>query len=350
MVAIEPGSRQVVALIGGSDFIRSPLIRAVQSRRQPGSAFKPIVYAAALESQAITPASIRVDSPEVYRLSGGRSWKPNNYNRLFSGPVSIRTALARSINTVAVKVVSEIGVGSVIKMAQRLGIQSDLSHNLTLALGSSEVTPLELTNAYATFASGGVYAEPVFITRVIKSNGEPMELPDTPEAQQVIEPAYAYLVTSLMRSVVEEGTGRKALELQRPVVGKTGTANQQRDGWFVGYSSDLVCGVWVGFDDHSRLGSGWAGGSGTALPIWVEFMKVALAEQPISEFKAPADVVHVRVDPENGLLARPNMPGSRFEVFVQGTEPRSYSTRMATESDAGVRTTEVERLPDGLFQ
>lgn len=355
LVAIDPHSRHVLAMIGGSDFSSTSLIRAVQSRRQPGSAFKPIVYAAAIESGALTPATIMMDTPEVYRSSlRGRAWKPRNYERVFVGPVSLRYALAHSINTIAVKVASDQGPGKIMAMARKLGIESPLNRNLSIALGSSEVTPLELTNAYASFAAGGTSTPPVFVTRITGLDGKEIELPAV-ESQQAVSPATAFVMTSLLRSVVEDGTGKKALRLGRPVGGKTGTANQQRDGWFVGFSPGLACGVWVGFDDHSRMGSGWAAGSGTALPIWVDFMEQALAKTDRRPFKAPADVVFARVDPENGLLSPPRMPGSRFEVFVEGSEPRAWSSRQAegeTLTGPGelLLAPELGKMPEGMFK
>jgi penicillin-binding protein 1A len=357
LVAIDPHNRHVLALVGGSDFKKSPLIRAIQSRRQPGSAFKPILYAAAVSTGAYTPTTVLMDTPEVYRASlRGSAWKPRNFERVFTGPVSLRYALAHSINTVAVKIGADIGVDSIIRVARALGIRSDLTGNLSITLGASEVTPLELTNAYATLASGGLAAEPVFITSITDASGEPVQLGEEPEPVQAIGAAEAFVVTSLLRSVIEEGTGKQALKLNRPLAGKTGTANQQRDGWFVGYSPDLVTGVWVGFDDHSRMGTGWAQGAGTALPIWVDFMEAALAPRPRKDFRAPAGVVFVRVDPDNGLLASPKLAGARLEVFVEGTEPRSESSRAGQDpdmtSDGGTTPTSGtdERIPEGLFR
>jgi penicillin-binding protein 1A len=357
LVAIDPHNRHVLALVGGSDFKKSPLIRATQSRRQPGSAFKPILYAAAIRTGAYTPTTVMMDTPEVYRASlRGSSWKPRNFERVFVGAVSLRYALAHSINTIAVKIGADIGVESIIKMAHALGVGSELTSNLSITLGASEVTPIELTNAYATLASGGLAAEPVFITSITDPSGEPVELFEEQEPVQAIGAAEAFVVTSLLRSVIEEGTGKKALKLNRPLAGKTGTANQQRDGWFVGYSPDLATGVWVGFDDHSRMGTGWAQGAGTALPIWVDFMEAALAQRPRKDFRAPAGVVFARVDPDNGLLASPKLVGARLEVFVEGTEPRSESSRAGQNPDmtsnGGTTPTSGtdERIPEGLFR
>ncbi len=355
VVSIDPHNRHVLVMIGGSDYRKSPFIRAVQSRRQPGSSFKPIVYAAAIDKELITPVSILMDSPEVYPMASGKAWKPMNYERQFLGPVTVRYALAHSINTVAVKIASEIGVAEVIKMARTVGIESELMPNLTLALGSSEVTPLEITNAYSTFASGGIFNKPVFITKISTPSGEQLPIVES-EPRQGIRPEVAYVVTSLLRSVIEMGTGRKAKIIERPLAGKTGTANQQRDGWFVGYSPDLACGVWVGFDDHSRMGRGWATGAGTALPIWIEFMKNALENRPRLEFSVPPSVVFARIDPDNGLLAPPCLSGAEFEPFIEGTEPRTISDRCDSGENFDAGMTEKQtgsgpvQIPDEMFR
>ncbi len=246
-----------------------------------------------------------MDTPEVYRSLQGKAWKPQNFERVFTGAVTLRYALAHSINTVAVKVGSDIGPPTVSDMARNLGIKSELATNLSMALGSSEVTLLELTNAYSVFPGQGKQAEPVFIMAVKTPDGKLLEGFDEPESRQAISQAEAFIMTSLLRSVIESGTGKRALKLGRPLGGKTGTTNQQKDGWFVGFSADLATGVWVGFDDNSSMGGGWAQGAGTALPIWVQFMEAALRDRPKLDFKASAETVFVRIDPENGLLASP---------------------------------------------
>ncbi len=357
LVAIDAESKHVLAMIGGNDFRKSPLVRAIQSRRQPGSSFKPILYAAAIHTRAYTPATILMDTPETFREAiSGKSWKPQNFERQFLGQVTLRQALAHSINTVAVKIGADIGPDAVIDMARKLDIHSEMMRNLSLALGTSEVTLLELTSAYSVFAASGVAAEPVFITGISDSHERPVEFSEQEKPRQAISPAEAFVMTSLLRSVVEEGTGRRALALGRPVAGKTGTTNQQRDGWFVGFSPELTTGVWVGFDDHSRMGAGWAQGAGTALPIWVEFMSQALKDTPRRDFEAPADVVFARIDPQNGLLASPGLNDAKFEVFVEGSEPSSMSSRVSSsvpgQATAGTEMLDVstgQRMPEGLF-
>lgn len=340
LAALQPDTRGVTALVGGADFRLSPLVRAVQSVRQPGSAFKPIVYASALAERLITPASVLMDSPEVYRESLRRSaWKPQNFERQFQGPVSARHALAHSINTVAVKLTHDLKPETVIGMARALGVRSELKPNLSLALGASEVNLLELTNAYAAIADGGLAGPPVFITRLEEAGGEPLPLPAA-EKNPALGKAEAYVLTRMLQAVVEEGSGRRARRLGRPVAGKTGTANEHRDAWFVGFSADLAAGVWVGFDDHQPLG-GWAQGAAAALPIWVEFMERAHAGRGPRAFPVPPDVVFARVDPLNGLLAQPGLREGRFEAFVEGTEPRAVSSRTAATS-AGSQAGDLE--------
>ncbi len=313
LVAIDPKTREVVALVGGREYRPGDFNRAVQARRQPGSAFKPILYAAALASGKFTPASILVDSPEVFKL-----WKPANAgHRTYLGPVRLRVALAKSLNTVAIKLMSLVGTDAVRALARKLGIRSKLTGDLSLALGSSAVTPLELTNAYATFDASGFY-EPVRFIRRIQQAPEA----HVRQGSQVLTPAVAYVLTSMLTSVIREGTARRARRLGRPAAGKTGTTNRSRDTWFVGYTPELVAGVWVGYDTYERsLGHGESGGR-TAVPIWLAFMKAALKGRPVRNFPQPPDVVVRRIDPRTGLLAPPDMPDALEEVFVAGTEPK----------------------------
>jgi penicillin-binding protein 1A len=309
VVVIDPKTREVLAMVGGYQRVAGGLNRALAARRQPGSAFKPIVYAAALASKRFTPATIVNDSPEVYDL-----WKPENHSDGFEGPVRLRYALAKSINTVAIKVLHEIGPDAAADLAAELGIRGKLPRTLSLALGSGEVTPLELTNAYATFAAGGQYAPPRFLT----------ETPDGPVApaatREVLPPAVAYTITDMMRSVVEQGTATKAKSLGLTIAGKTGTSNDARDTWFVGMTADVVVGVWVGNDDNSPLGSHEAGGV-TALPAFIATVKaMAPKNQP---FARPAGVVTADIDLATGLLAAPGAPAKSHasEVFLDGTAP-----------------------------
>ncbi len=353
LVAIDPASRYVLALVGGRDFRESSFIRAVQAHRQPGSAFKPVLYAAAVHTGSYTPATIMVDSPEVYHMAiRGHSWKPQNFERDFQGEVPLRVALAHSMNTVAVKLAADIGPATVVEMARCLGIDSEIQPTLSVALGASEVTPLELTNAYAVFASGGMWAEPVFMTRLVRPDGSELALKQGQPPRQALSPAEAFIMTWLLQAVVQEGTATRARALGRPLAGKTGTTNGHRDAWFVGFSAELVAGVWVGLDDHGRMGGSWAQGAGVALPIWMDFMKQALRDRPPQNFAPPREVVFVRVDPRTGLLASPGDGQARMEAFVSGTEPSKTgdlgSGRALLPPDSN--TSDGSRIPEGVFR
>ncbi len=311
MVVIDPATRHVLALVGGYAYKAGQFDRATRAKRQPGSSFKPFIYAAALDSHKFTPASIVNDAPEVYDL-----WKPKNYERKFVGPVRLRTALAESINTVAIRVLHDVGTAPVIGLAHAMGISEELPDNLSLALGSGVVTPLELVNAYATFPAGGVYAPPVFITAV----GDQAASPAPPA--QALKPEVAYVITNMLMSVVKEGTAIEARGMKRVIAGKTGTSNSGRDAWFVGFSPDLVAGVWVGFDDMREIGRGEAGAK-AALPIWIDLMSGALKTRGQKTFRQPTAVVTARIDKKTGKLASPGEPESETleEVFLDGTVP-----------------------------
>ncbi len=319
LVVINPHNRYVVALVGGYDFAASPFNRATQAKRQPGSSFKPFLYGAALGSGRFTPISTVNDAPEAIRDPyTGKTWKPQNYDRAFDGPMTLRQALTKSKNTVSVRLIEAITPATAIDFARRAGIRSELPENLTLALGTGEVTLLEAANAYATLQANGRYAEPLMILKVTDARGKVLE-EHQPAFEETLPPAVAYLTTSLMRSVVEEGTARAVTELNRPAAGKTGTANESRDTWFSGYTADFVASAWVGFDDHSPLGSSETGGR-APLPIWLDFMRAAHEGLPSREFQVPAGVVQVRIDPITGLLAGNSVPG-RLESFLDGTQP-----------------------------
>lgn len=325
LVSIDPKTRGVVAMVGGYDFETSSFNRATQAKRQPGSAFKPFVYAAALESRQFTAVSVVNDAPEVVRdEQTGKAWKPHNYEAdSFEGGLTVRAALSHSKNTVSVRLAEAIGVPAVIAMAKSVGIESDLPNNLTLALGTGEVSVLEMANAYATFAASGAYAAPVSISKVTDAVGTVLWEADG-GVEQRLDPALAFVTTSLMRSVVEEGTAASIQELGRPVAGKTGTAQEFRDAWFAGFTPNYVTAVWVGFDDHAPLGPGEAGGK-AALPIWLTYMKAAEAPLPVADFSMPAGVVETRVDPRSGLLSGDTVSG-RTEYFLTGTEPSATTT------------------------
>ncbi|HYS42812.1 MAG TPA: PBP1A family penicillin-binding protein [Geobacteraceae bacterium] len=351
LFAMDPKTGAVRAMVGGYDFKKSQFNRAMQAKRNPGSAFKPIIYAAAID-KGMTPASIFDDSPVEYDSGKEKSWKPKNYDNIYRGPVTMRGALTNSINVVSVKILEQIGVAYAIDYAKKLGITAQLANNLTLALGSSSLTPMELTSAYAVFASGGYRVTPYFITKVVDGDGKVLEeitppvIPTFAQASsagkkgeeavgkgpdgsspltpvQVISPETSYVMTNLMESVVTSGTGQRAKALGRPVAGKTGTTNDMKDAWFVGYVPQLVAGVWVGYDQERSLGSGGSGGQAAA-PIWTDFMQRSLAVIPAQSFPPPANVTFALINPRTGRLAREGSEGSVMECFISGTEPNSY--------------------------
>jgi penicillin-binding protein 1A len=323
LVALDVASGDVLALVGGYDFAASEFDRAVQARRQPGSAFKPFVYGAALA------AGFRPDGPlydyQVDRALPGRSqhWRPRNYSETLRGEVPMVEAFARSLNNASIRLLEEVGVSRAIAFARRAGIRSPLGRHLSLALGTSEVTLLELTSAYATFARGGRTPRPRYVTRVLDREGRELLRDlvlggETPAAAG-LSPVDAYLVTHLLRSSVElwYGTGRPAAELGRPVAGKTGSTNGYRDAWFIGFTPDLVTGVWVGRDDHGPLGRRETGAR-AALPIWSEFMQAAHASRPTRDFEVPAGVEFAALDPETGELRRSTRPAPGIAPYAQG--------------------------------
>ncbi|MEZ4754383.1 MAG: PBP1A family penicillin-binding protein [Bdellovibrionota bacterium] len=274
LVLIDPLSGKVPVVIGGYDYSRSQFNRATQSHRQPGSAFKPVVYLAAIDGAGYTPATIVYDDPRSFRV-GNSFWVPDNYDEKFLGPITLRRALERSRNLVSADIISRIGVDAAIQYARKLGITSRLGRNLSLSLGSSEVTPLEIVRAYSVFPAKGVLFDSIFITKVTDRNGNViydfME-ERSAKATQVIDENSAFIMANMMKGVVENGTGWKVRAIGRPTAGKTGTSNDQMDAWFIGYTPNWVCGVWVGFDVKKTIGRAETGGQAAA-PIWLEFMQ-----------------------------------------------------------------------------
>jgi penicillin-binding protein 1A len=374
LVSIDPRTRGVRALVGGLDFQESQFNRALQARRQPGSAMKPFVWGAALESRRYTPGTVVYDTPDLYRDPWtGKEWRPRNFEKdSFDGPMLLGAALAHSKNTVSVKLVDSLGVDAVIGFARRMGISSELPRNLTLALGTGEVLPIELVNAYASVAAQGFSTPPLLVLRVRDRTGKVLEenrpavppapapaaavvaaaLPDgagAPEALPAVatddpgaapalvaaaavapaafvlpesgtRPDVAFVLGSMMRQVVEGGTGAGAKALGRPVAAKTGTAQEHRDAWFVGFTPELVAGVWIGFDDHSPLGARETG-AGAALPPWLSFMQATVGNRPLVDFAVVAGVDFARIDPATGLLAPEGQADAPFVPFLAGTTP-----------------------------
>ena len=325
LLCIESETGNVKVMIGGKDFRESQFNRAIQSRRQPGSAFKPIIYAAALD-KGYTPATMIIDSPIVYEdTKHDFTWKPRNYKEKFYGPTIFRDALAKSRNVVTIKILQDIGIGYAIDYAKKLGITSNMNRDLSIALGSSGVSLLELVKAYSVFNNLGYLVEPVFITKILDRDGNVIE-EGNPVRRKVIEQNTAYIMTSLLEGVVKHGTGHRVKALKRPVAGKTGTTNNLHDAWFVGYTPRYNTGTWVGYDEENSLGKGETG-SRAASPIWVGFMQRLLADKPVRVFQVPEGVVFSKIDAETGLLPIPESKKTIFECFKEGTVPTEYTKK-----------------------
>jgi penicillin-binding protein 1B len=319
LVALDARTGDVLALSGGRDFTESQFNRATQARRQPGSAFKPFVYGAALE-KGYTAASMLDDSPRKYpRAAEGPTWDPRNYEGVYFGTTTLRTAITHSLNAATLDLAGQIGIASVIEFARRMGISTPLAPDLGTALGASEVTLFDLASAYQVFAAGGVKRAPRLVTAVVDAEGTVLEA-DPPQESAVLDPAIAWLLTSLLQSVVREGTARPlaAWGWTRPTAGKTGTTNDGRDAWFVGYTPQLVAAVWYGDDQHRKLN---ATGAKSALPVWAAFMKAAAQEYAPEDFLRPDGIVEEEIDPQSGLKAVTGCPTRVTEVFKRGTEP-----------------------------
>ncbi len=321
LLCMDPATGGVLAMVGGVDFAASQFNRALQARRQPGSAFKPIVYAAALD-KGKTLVSTVDDSPIEFARSETEMWKPKNYDGTFLGPIPMMEALAKSRNLATVRLLNEIGVDTAIRMARDLGIESPIERNLSIALGSSGVTPLEMVTAYSTFAAGGQRPTPFFIREVQDAQGRVLERTE-PKIVQAISPDTAYLTIRLMQEVLRPGgTGASAGRLSPNLAGKTGTTNENTDAWFIGGSPDLMAAVWVGFDTPASLGKRQTAAS-VALPIWAQFFGRALDHVPDREFPVPAGITFARVDPATGKALPPGSGEGVMLPFKLGTAPET---------------------------
>ncbi|MCL2726415.1 MAG: PBP1A family penicillin-binding protein [Polyangiaceae bacterium] len=338
VIVLDVRTRQVLALAGSYEGGAGGLDRATQSRRQPGSTFKPIVYSYAIHSRRYTPATLIDVQPATF--AGG--YKPANYEG-YTGrdPLRLREVLANSVNIGAVRVLADVGPANVVDWAEALGIRSTLKPDLSLALGSYEVHPMELAGAYATFAAGGVYEEPRIVTRIVDPDGHDVTLKEPPPPGRVLEPAEAYVITNMLQSVIDHGTGTRAKVLARPIAGKTGTSNESKDTWFSGYSTEIASVVWVGYDDNKPLGSGETGAQ-TALPAWINVMKAAHENRPRAEFPRPPGVVTLAIDSKTGKAAVTGSEGSIDEVFLEGTEPKEVDDE---EGDGGPANEEATAPP-----
>ena len=328
---MDPTNRDVLALVGGFDHTTNKYNHATQAMRQPGSTFKPFVYAAALEAKTITPATIIIDQPEVFKMPNGGTYSPRNSDGKYRGPIRVREGLGASRNVIAVHIlVKKLGLDKAIAFAKKIGITSPLERNVTLVMGSASTTVLQMVNAYATFASGGRLGPPRFLTKVVLSRSRTEQF--KPESKPVISQEVAYLITDLMLAVTSgytdsqgkrrAGTASNVSKLGHPVAGKTGTTNEAKDTWFVGYTPYYTGGVWVGYPDNRALGSKEYGGR-TAAPIWLGMMKGAHAGKKVRRFEPPSSgITTANIDPKTGLLMR---SGGIVETFLAGTAPVEYA-------------------------
>ncbi len=366
LIALNPDDGSIVSLVGGYDFYHSKFNRATQAKRQPGSGFKAIIYSAALDA-GYTAASLINDAPVVFddpSLEG--AWRPENYSGKFFGPTRLRYALTKSRNLVSIRLLRAIGIQAALTHAERFGFTSEnLPHNLSLALGSGAVTPMQMASAYAVLANGGYRITPYLLKQIVGDQHQtlfqanpprvceeceppPAETTDNtatvPEggdeeiprvAERVISPQNHYLMNSMMRDVITRGTGRRARSLGRnDLAGKTGTTNDQRDAWFNGFNRSLVAIAWVGFDSSDPLGRGEVGGT-VALPAWITFMKEALQGVKEAPLKMPADMVTVRIDPKTGKRAGVDQDDAIFEVFRSHNAPKESVTSQTPGGTGG---------------
>jgi len=353
-VALAPKDGAIQALVGGFNFEHNKFNRATQALRQPGSNFKPFIYTAALDN-GFTPATTINDAPVVFHDKNlEASWRPENYSRKFYGPTRLREALYKSRNLVSIRILRTLGIRNALDYVERFGFnKSELPQNLSLSLGTADLTPMQVVTGYARFANGGYSVSPYLIKRIENQSGEviftakvatvcegcqfvdpanpPQQLvegapiTELPLAERVLDPQVSYLIYNIMQDVIKRGTGRKALRLGRgDLAGKTGTTNDQKDAWFSGFNRDVVASAWVGYDKPQPLGRREFGGT-AALPIWIDFMQVALKDKPENAPLPPEGIVSVRIDPATGLLAYPGQPGAVFEYFREDNVPQSMA-------------------------
>jgi penicillin-binding protein 1A len=382
LVSLDPADGAVTSLVGGFNYQRSKFNRVAQALRQPGSSFKPFLYSAALE-KGFTTATLINDAPVVFDDPGLESaWRPENYTGEFFGPTRLRVALVNSRNLVSIRLLRSIGIDYCIDYLTRFGFHvNDMPRNLSLALGSASVTPMQLASGYAVFANGGFRVAPYFIDRIVGANGE-VVFQSAPEracpdcendlsgdirpvsgvsieteantqaaagiAKRTVSAQNAYLMTSMMRDVIQHGTGVRAKQLGRgDIAGKTGTTNDLRDAWFAGYTPDIVAVSWVGFDKPQALGNGETGGR-AALPMWIAFMREALRGEPEKPFDRPPGLVTVRIDPASGLLAKSNQSNGIFETFFSDDAPQQYAGSATVGGDDPAGAVDAQ-IPEQLF-
>jgi penicillin-binding protein 1A len=346
MVVMDPWTGRVLAMVGGFSFDQSQFNRATQALRQPGSSFKPFVYAAALDN-GYTPATVVMDAPiEVDTGAGGGGvWKPENYSKKFYGPQTLRFGIEHSRNVMTVRLAQDVGMPLIAEYAKRFGVYDDMPTYLSFALGAGETTVMRMVSAYSMFANGGKRIKPTLIDRIQDRYGHTIYRHDQRECrgceagkwesqpepslvdrrEQVLDPMTAYQITSMMEGVVQRGTATVVREVGKPVAGKTGTTNEEKDVWFIGFSPDMAVGVYLGYDKPRHIARGASGGH-TAAPIVKDFLKVALADKPAVPFRVPPGIKLIRIDPKSGMRIAAGSPGGLLEAFKPGTAPPdSYS-------------------------
>lgn len=313
-LALEPDTGAVLAVVGGFDYSKSMFNRAVQAKRQVGSLFKPIVYAAALEHGYNIMSEI-YDAPVVKATeTEGEYWKPSNVTGRFYGLITIKDALTRSVNVVTIKLAEKIGIGTIIRYAKNFGLTGNLPRDLSISLGSGSAPLFELVNAFSVFSNLGYRVQPLIVDRIEDGKGNILKEFSSTEKLQVIKPETAQIMNEIMENVIESGTGRRAKVLNRPIGGKTGTTNDFKDAWFVGYLPNVVAGVWVGHDDFKTIGNSM-GGANTALPVWVEFMNTSLSKFPYAVFPVAEDVMYFKVDPRTNKITDGYTQEFSFEPY-----------------------------------
>ncbi|WP_370280538.1 penicillin-binding protein 1A [Pontibacterium sp.] len=359
LISVDPNDGAIISLVGGFNFHHNKFNRVTQAIRQPGSNIKPFIYTAAL-ANGFTPATLINDAPVVFHDDQlEANWRPENYSKKFYGPTRLREALYKSRNLVSIRILRQIGVRNTVQYLENFGFDKDkLPHNLSLSLGSADMTPLQVAQGYATLANGGYGIKPYFIKRIEDSEGnvifaakpaticencqyvdpeqppaaipQGMQVTNLPLAERKVDEQSAYLIYNMMQDVIKRGTGRRALVLKRnDLAGKTGTTNDQKDAWFSGFNSNLTTTVWVGFDQPETLGRREFGGT-AALPIWIDYMRIALKDQPESAPVPPEGIVSVKIDPKTGLLATPGQKSALFEYFREDDAP----TEMAAQAES----------------
>jgi penicillin-binding protein 1A len=322
LIAMEIKTGKIRAMIGGSDFAVKKFNHATQALRQTGSAFKPFVYAAAFE-RGYTPSDVMVDAPISYHNPwNNETWSPKNYTNDYLGPMTLRRALELSRNTIAVKLLEQIGVKYAIGYIDRFEASPNMQPYLPLALGASEATLIDMVRAYSAFGNQGLMMKPYYIEKILDRDGNLLEQ-DLPQPKEVMRADIAYLMTDVLQGVTIRGTAVKARILNRPAAGKTGTTDDCTDAWFIGYTPTMICGVWVGYDEKKSLGKKETGAE-AALPIWIEFMQAFLKDKPVEEFQATSNIVTLAIDRLTGLRATPDCTDVIIESFVAGTEPAEY--------------------------